>query len=561
MAGTTYLSESQIKSYCLDDPILDYLPHIKDTSSIRDDQLPNFNPDLHFGLYVSSQLKSFTSKIKEWLNSNSNSSGISFHDCGNSDKNFFEVMKSGVGIIWNPVIPNHQLRINTKPTYLIRYDMLHKIFPHTPKLTGVLPSTYLVVNIVYQSIDLTSKGLYQTTDPFKRYYKTKSVIQSMTLDKIQGVTTGLSLFQGRKYTYSFTKNKIKSKIDYNSTFDRLAICNVDASSISYAQEAIQHASNLNTALPDTVFPNMKNKHDFPWHHMKKKIAEDTGELTDLWYCSKEKADTFRNTFPGIIDWKNKLVTASNLDIRGERGDLLDRIININRNTSEEVIDTRSVSIDHLPQSKVEFYIDFETLNGVYDTLDSFPLYGGQELIYNIGVGYSINGGPFQFKSFFLDSISQEKDMMNQFFEFIESTAKKYGLDVKECPIYHYTGAELVFLKSYFKKDPTFESRVLKEWYWFDLERYLRTHSVVIKGAMNYRLKSIARAFKRHGFIETEWGHTCSDGLSAMTAYISYLEGKLKRHDPVIIEIIEYNEIDCKVMYEIKKYLDLKERKV
>ena len=64
---------------------------------------------------------------------------------------------------------------------------------------------------------------------------------------------------------------------------------------------------------------------------------------------------------------------------------------------------------------------------------------------------------------------------------------------------------------------------------------------------------------QHNFIETIWDsdNPCSNGLTAMIlAWKVYQKNKMKNihNNPVIQDIIKYNIIDCKVLWEIVNYL-------
>jgi predicted RecB family nuclease len=88
-------------------------------------------------------------------------------------------------------------------------------------------------------------------------------------------------------------------------------------------------------------------------------------------------------------------------------------------------------------------------------------------------------------------------------------------------------------------------------YWVDLYDIFIKEPIVIKGAVNFSLKNIARAMFNHSMINTIWTSDIINGFGAMMEAINYY----KNNDVDIINnIIKYNEVDCKVMWEIVKYL-------
>jgi predicted RecB family nuclease len=82
--------------------------------------------------------------------------------------------------------------------------------------------------------------------------------------------------------------------------------------------------------------------------------------------------------------------------------------------------------------------------------------------------------------------------------------------------------------------------------------------IVVKGALNYSLKSITRALFENNLISTIWdtSSSCANGLNAMLlAYKIYnKQDSNPDEDFTMKEIKKYNEIDCKCLWEIINYL-------
>lgn len=84
---------------------------------------------------------------------------------------------------------------------------------------------------------------------------------------------------------------------------------------------------------------------------------------------------------------------------------------------------------------------------------------------------------------------------------------------------------------------------------------IRAEPVAVTGAFNFGLKSIAKAMHAAGFISTTWGDGPTDGLRAMVAAwaaasATTANGMLLSTNPLVVEIARYNEVDCRVMWEI-----------
>ena len=97
-----------------------------------------------------------------------------------------------------------------------------------------------------------------------------------------------------------------------------------------------------------------------------------------------------------------------------------------------------------------------------------------------------------------------------------------------------------------------------DWYDF-LQKVMREEPVVVRGALGFGLKAVANAMHSHGPIETSWADSPVDGLGAMVgAWRCDEEARRKgvpmTELPLMQEIIRYNEVDCKVMMKIVRYL-------
>ena len=96
--------------------------------------------------------------------------------------------------------------------------------------------------------------------------------------------------------------------------------------------------------------------------------------------------------------------------------------------------------------------------------------------------------------------------------------------------------------------------------WTDLMIIFQQEPIVIKDCYNFKLKHVTNAFYEHGFIETIWDkNDCSSGLGAIMSGLKCEKESqkynIKIEDTSIIEgVKKYNEVDCKVMWEMIEYL-------
>ncbi len=91
-------------------------------------------------------------------------------------------------------------------------------------------------------------------------------------------------------------------------------------------------------------------------------------------------------------------------------------------------------------------------------------------------------------------------------------------------------------------------------------KVFKEEPIVIKGAMNYSLKTIAKQMHYHKMIKTDWSSvSLTDGaaviLQAINAKKESDEKNISLKDTNNMKEIErYNEIDCKTIFEILTYL-------
>lgn len=134
-------------------------------------------------------------------------------------------------------------------------------------------------------------------------------------------------------------------------------------------------------------------------------------------------------------------------------------------------------------------------------------------------------------------------------------AEKYQIE-ESIPCYHYSAAEKTAWKNFLGRNGKHY-----EIDWVDLLKVFLEEPIGVKGALNYSLKTIAKTFYEHGYIQTIWDNnlSCADGAdAAVGAYRANLEClkkniSFKDHD-LTQDIIKYNEVDCRTLQEILYYL-------
>ena len=188
----------------------------------------------------------------------------------------------------------------------------------------------------------------------------------------------------------------------------------------------------------------------------------------------------------------------------------------------------------LPDGRNLLFIDFEILTSVWDDFSNFPSSNTRNILFNIGCVDSKKT-----VSWVAKDIEKEKGTFISFVNYVKSI---------ENPIFvHWTNIE----KRIFEEKLN-EYNIDCKVEWFDLHSYFLRSHVEVRDCDNLKLKNVSRVFKEDGLIKSDWSKgLIFDGVGAMTGYIKYLETKDSK---ILDKILEYNVVDCLVMYEIFEVL-------
>ena len=217
---------------------------------------------------------------------------------------------------------------------------------------------------------------------------------------------------------------------------------------------------------------------------------------------------------------------------------------------------------HTPPG-VEFYVDFEYCSDLNDDFSKLPEKGGQPLIFMIGCGH-LEKGEWQFKSLVAHRLTQEEELriILEWVAHMSSVRDRLDPDNKNPRIFHWSPAELTALENAHNSARARHGD-LSDWPqlgWYDfLQKVMHEEPVVVKGALSFGLKAVANAMHSHDVIQTNWADSPVDGLGAMVAAWrcdeqARKQGVAMTELPLIDEVVRYNEVDCKVMMEIVRYL-------
>jgi len=163
----------------------------------------------------------------------------------------------------------------------------------------------------------------------------------------------------------------------------------------------------------------------------------------------------------------------------------------------------------------------------------------QDFIYLHGVVVAEEGRAVEYKGFFADAQSKEREVASQILDFFKSKP--------DVPIYFYSSKEKTVMKQLLEKYPELDRDVFDDIFGetgrgIDLFRWIEQHSDW--PLTSYGLKSIC---KHLGFA---WSAEDAGGANSIIWMNEYLAGdaSMKR------KILEYNEQDCLATLALKNYL-------
>ena len=321
---------------------------------------------------------------------------------------------------------------------------------------------------------------------------------------------------------------------------------------------------LPTPSVPELMPNMAGTSDQPWRHAKQQIGMELEDLTMLWHVALSgRAAAIKE---GVLRWSDPRCTPSIVGVTGpKRASTLDAILKVNRDNdglSVRPAVVRAAETKWRDTPQLEFYVDFETVSDLGDDFTRVPEKGGQPLIFMIGCGH-VEDGQWQWACFTTDSLSEasEAKIIDDWFAHMAIVKKRLDPDGGDPNVFHWSHAEVSSLETAFTSAKRRHPE--RDWgspRWFDfLVRVMREEPVVVRGAMGFGLKAVAKAMHALGYIETEWEAGPTDGLGAMVGAWSCAAEAEERgctlaETALMQDIALYNEVDCKVIMEIVNYL-------
>lgn len=530
-----WVQSNEVRNYILKDTIIDWL-NLYAGENYKRDGVHHMNDIMNSTEknFKQTVIKNLMDRFDTVLIGNYNEKFSSFKAQLTIDE-----MKKGTPIIINGILHNYDNQTYGIPDLIVRTDYINRICNYKINDLDEDNTSYRIVHIKYSTIEVKNGNITNSNN--LKIYKAESAINNLALSNILGNIPTSSFIISRKWKVIDESKKVyHTWQNYIGTID---YDNYDNNILEEANEGIKWMRHLKIhgkSIPITsLYPNMCNSIDYPWHNAKKEIAENIGEITLLWNCGYNQRQTLHEH--GIYNWKN--IKPELIGFTGKKADTLNAIINVNK-SNKFIINNNN----ECPKYKYMFYIDFETVNEIQYNNENDTI---KEMIYMIGIGY-IKNNDWISKTFIADKLDiySERNLINDWFKYIIDLVGNNTFTL--C---HWSNAEQTMLtKSIKRTGQTLPNNLV----WFDLLKYVKDNNIAFKGAFNYGLKSIANACYKNGLIDIKWEDNDVNGAKAMiTAWKCHQN--LNENEKLIDcremqEIIKYNEIDFKVLWKLHMLL-------
>ncbi len=579
-----WVSATALRNHVLSDPLLDWLDLYGSSRGFTPDtRAPGYDPRTDFSTFVLGQGRRFEEGIVAHLKTFATVIHVPRSEDGVRDvervSDTHQAMVEGSHVIHGGVLWDPDHRAYGSPDLLIRSDVLLDLFPGVlteadaaitaPDLGA--PWHYRVVDVKFTTLHLAANGDL-ANEGSAPVYKAQLFVYNRALGILQGYEPPLSYLLGRSWEQRGARGtgaveRLAPVPQNGAVANRVPIADVVEAAADWIRRLRSHGGNwelLPVPSAPELWPHVGNTEDAPWHGVKRVIADELRELTQLWQVSvpgRRKAHAH-----GLLRWDDPGVTPDLVGVTGPTySATLQALLDVNRTTDGAPVRPERVTTaedEWRPEPVVEFYVDFETVSDLADDLTRLPQRGGQPLVFMIGCGH-LESEEWVFQQFIAKALTEDAEsaIIEQWNDHMVQVQRTLAPEQAAPLVVHWSSAETsTYLSAYNSAVARHGEEDWQDLRWFDfLSEVMRKEPVVVRGSLAFGLKSVARALHRHGLIETVWGDGPADGLGAMVgAWWAYAEA-LQAGRPVVEidlmqEIAKYNEVDCRTMQEIVAYL-------
>ncbi len=589
-----WVSASRTRNHVLDNPLVDWLERWGEEHGYEPDPVEE---DTDFLTFLFGKGNAFEAAVVEHLRGLAEVRMVEPEGMDREELRQLSVaeatyaaMADGAEIICQAWMRDPQSRTYGAPDLLVRSDVLARLFPGSISEEAAALAApdlhigdrhYRVVDIKFSTLHLAAGGELGNSGSAPAY-KAQVYIYNRALGRLQGYLPPEAFVLGRGWEQTRRGKTSRG----TSCMERIAPVANDYASYGRGRlsdqvdDAVNWVRRVRTeggdwrALPepsvDELRPNGKADSG-EWSSAAKEILTQGEDLTQLWWVGVAKRREANRQ--GLTRWTDPRVTPKAVGVEGRTTmPNLQALLDVNREHGPDVRPAHisEARADWVEEAPAEYYVDFETVSDLDDDFSGIPERGGQPLIFMVGCGH-LEDGDWRFKCFIADRLDErsEAKVIDDWFEHMTSVRDRLapGVDPK---VIHWSPHETVTLETAFdaavkrhEKTGWQHTRQQKPWphpNWFDyLNKVMKREPVVVRGAHGFGLKAVTNAMHDLGLVETRWDEGPADGLGAMVgAWTCEREARRtggSMRDLALMQGIErYNEVDCKAMMELVRYL-------
>ena len=582
----SWVSAGRTRNWVLGDPLLDWLDLYGSRAGFqRDDGHSGYDLRTDFMRFVLKKGVEFEQCLMDLLESMFEIAriGETGEDSRSLDKarETLEAMSSGVPVVAQAVLRNPCRRTYGVVDLLVRSDLIAAHFPellsqaeaaHPAPGLGIKGFHYRPVDIKYHTFELSVDG-HIAASPSQLAYACQVWLYAEALGRVQGYLPPAAYLLGRSWKQGDYRGEgcleRLARVDLDRWLPgrEATIRDIAANSVEWVRLLRSEGASWQV-LPEPsvpeLYPHVRNGFDAPWRTAKRQIAYAIDELTLLPAMNpRRRAEAHAR---GFRSWRAAGVSAETLGVTSPaHAARLNAVLAANRAEQPTVVPSRiQVGPEWRDQAVCEFFVDFETVSNVDDDFANLPKVGGQPLMVQIGCGGESADGEWTFTQWTVEALTtaEEQRIIDAWIDHMTLSCARAGKGLTQSRIYHWSAAEPSSFESAYNAararhpDAEWPTRLP----WFDmLEEVIRAEPVAVTGAFDFGLKSIAKAMHRAGLISTNWAEGPVDGLGAMVGIWSAAreaaeEGTPLSEHALVADIARYNEVDCRVLWEITSWL-------
>ncbi|MBD62909.1 MAG: hypothetical protein CMD68_02380 [Gammaproteobacteria bacterium] len=530
---------SILKNYILKDPLCDWFEIHKDHSLYQKDN------NSYYKEYIIKESEAYKEKVFREIK------GLSKLNIPliTPEERTKELIQSDFPLILQGKLLNKD-NLYVTCDIIIKYSLFRKLFSTITNLPFHLlcrKNDYLLINLTYASLhfkmdlkDVNNDGLI----PYKKcsLYAFQEKFFELSGEKCH------CFLMGKDYYYKKTllpKKEFICKVSFDEN-----IKNTYLNAVQWIQSLKNNYQTMNI-LPEPshleLYPNMNYK-ESGWENEKIKLADKIKEITLVWNISYD--ERCRLVEQGIKCWDDPKLLKELKETK--KKDIQERMIHMNQQKDVLIHPRKNISAGLsgiLERTTFDIYFDVESFLSFDEKQnlfnDSIPL--EEPVLGILGFIHQDNFYEFTIQKF---TKEEEQNIVQRFADYLW----KMSNGIKGINIYHWGHAEYNYFRYIHEKYPTIK---FPEYKLINVLDYFRMEPIIVQGVFKFGLKSIGKALYKNNLIQTTWEEN-DNGLDSMLQFKDICRAHtknipLKRHLG-IKEIIDYNRIDCQVLYEIVELL-------